>query len=200
MIASVSAAAARVWITSGLPAVARRADVRAKALALPAEVAGEPVIVEPGLADGDDFRRRASARRARPRSAPRCPRSRDARRRSRRDSDARARCACTAGQLVHFDGDAQRVRDAVVAHRVEHLRQIVAQLGKIEMAVRIDEHRQESTQWQPTAGVVPDAVDPARSTRPSPTATSCASSASSRGARPGSARSSPSRRRRSRRA
>ena len=42
---------------------------------------------------------------------------------------------------AHFDGDAERVRDVVVAHRVEHLRQLVAELWKIEMAMRIDEHR-----------------------------------------------------------
>ena len=52
----------------------------------------------------------------------------------------RARDRVHRGPSVHFDGDAQRVRDAAVAHRVEHLRQIVPQLGKIEMAMRIDEH------------------------------------------------------------
>ena len=57
MMASVSAAAARVWITSGLPRFARGADVRAKALALPLEVAFQPVVVEARLADGDDLGR-----------------------------------------------------------------------------------------------------------------------------------------------
>src|SRR5512132_3158954 len=41
---------------------------------------------------------------------------------------------------LHLDGDAQRVRDLVVAHRVEHARQFVAELGKVEVAMRVDEH------------------------------------------------------------
>jgi hypothetical protein len=63
------------------------------------------------------------------------------------DADARIEIRMCAGDRVHgvpaahFDGDAERVRDVVVAHRVEHLRQLVAELWKIEMAMRIDEHR-----------------------------------------------------------
>ena len=55
MIASVSSAAERVWITSGLLRFPRRANVRAKALALPFEVAFQPVVVEPRLTDSDDL-------------------------------------------------------------------------------------------------------------------------------------------------
>ena len=39
-----------------LAAAFRGADVRAEALALPLEIAFQPVIVEPGLADADDLR------------------------------------------------------------------------------------------------------------------------------------------------
>ena len=43
-------------MTSGLPHPPGGADVRAKPLTLPLQVAGQPVVVEAGLADREDLR------------------------------------------------------------------------------------------------------------------------------------------------
>ena len=41
---------------------------------------------------------------------------------------------------VHLDADAKRMRHGVRAHCLQHLRQLVGELRKIEMTVGIDEH------------------------------------------------------------
>ena len=118
----------------------RRADVRAKALALPLEIAFEPVVVEPGLADRDDLRVR-----------------RELDERLRRDhgmlgivgmrADGGVEIGVTLRERPHLreilerDRDAQRVRDAVLRHVRERARDICRELRKIEMTVRIDERR-----------------------------------------------------------
>ena len=143
--ASVSAEALRVWMTSGRPVRARRADVDAEALALPLHLgdaaAVEPVVVEPGLADRDHaVGSAASATRSSTRRLAARPRCRDGRRRctrscrSRAPARGRARtprasCRCTA-----------RGRRRAARHRGADLRQLRRQLGKAQVAVRIDEH------------------------------------------------------------
>ena len=144
-IASVSAEALRVWMTSGLPARARGADVHAKALALPLHLgdaaAVQAVVVEPGLADRDDLRQRAPARRSsstrrlaarppRPDGRRRCTRSCRSRAPARgRARTPRASCRCTA-----------RGRPRPARHRGADLRQARRQLGEAQVAVGIDEH------------------------------------------------------------
>ena len=44
------------------------------------------------------------------------------------------------GPRRQVDADAQRVRDGVLAHRREQLRQLRRELRKIEVTVGIDEH------------------------------------------------------------
>ena len=88
----------------------------------------------------------------------------------------------------HLDGDAQRVRDVARAHRVEQLRQVGAQLGKVEMAVRIDEHGAPSAE-----ACAQGAASDRRPRLPDSEPTSCASCASTRATRRGSSRSSSSR-------
>jgi len=119
---------------------ARRANMRAKTFALPVEVTRQPVIVEAGLADGDDLRFRG-------------PRNQHVHGRLRgvlvigMHADGGVQVVVVARECVHerpcvhLHGNAQRMRDAVVAHRLQHLREIVPQLGKVKVTVGIDEHQ-----------------------------------------------------------
>src|SRR6185437_5300187 len=132
----------------------RRADMHAKALTLPLEIAVDPIVVEAGFADGDD--------------------SRIARGRSKRGdsrlhrvgivwvhADRRIKVLVFVRERMHgrprahLDRHAERVRDGVLAHRGENLREIVAQIGKIEVAVRIDVHRTAVRTRRPAFGRSP---------------------------------------------
>jgi hypothetical protein len=123
--------------------LARRPDMRAKARALPFEVPAAAEIIESRLADGNDL----ALMRTRHEQI-------DAGLAGglvvRMHTDARVEIGVLERKRVHcrprvhLDADAQRVRDAVLAHRVEHLRQVVAQFREIEVTVRIDEHCQGS--------------------------------------------------------
>jgi hypothetical protein len=63
-------------------------------------------------------------------------------------ADARVEMRILACERVHagprgqVDTDAERVRDGVLPHRVEHARQVVTQFGEVEVAVGVDEHRE----------------------------------------------------------
>ena len=50
------------------------------------------------------------------------------------------RAASTCGQLGQIDADAQRVRHAILGHRLEHVGKLARELGEIDMTVGIDEH------------------------------------------------------------
>ena len=135
-----------------LAALARGADVGAEALALPLGVALDAEVVEAGLADRDDLRRRRPWRAA-PRASPR------GRRAARRDArpPSTSRLGCDARHLAHRReglerrADGERVRDAVGAHAREHAGEVGAQLGKIEVAMGVDEHRPHFTGRHPSA-------------------------------------------------
>src|SRR5204863_7519923 len=113
--------------------------MRAKARALPFEVALETIVVEASLADGDNLR---------------LARFGDQQLESRLGSigviamhaDARVEIGVPDGARmharpgVHLDADAKRMRHGVRAHCLQHLRQLVGELRKIEMTVGIDEH------------------------------------------------------------
>ena len=200
MIAIVSAAAARVWMTSGLRDRARGADVRAEALALPVEVALEPVVVEPGLADRDDLRARRRAPRGARRSAPRCPGSPGCTPAVAYRLACACASACTRGQsrrstLMHSACVTRRL-----AHGGEQRGEVGGELGEVEVAVGVDEHGIEASadgepRERPAARDGAPGTLPRRDARP-PTA--YASAATRRASRPGSSRWSRAPRRRSR--
>ena len=125
-----------------LAGLARRADVAAEALALPLEIAFEPVVVEPRLADGDDLRRGGHRDEVRDRGLRRV-------RVVRMHADGRVQVGVRVRDRDHcghagkFDADAQRVRDRVLAHRVEQRRQVGRELREIEVTVGVDEHRNQ---------------------------------------------------------
>ena len=103
---AMSASASRAWMISGRPVCARGLDMDAQACCCTAAALGGVVVVEPGLADADEFR---MARRARParRPWPAAPRRRASggcRRRRRRPSCASA-MARTLGSLSQAGAD-----------------------------------------------------------------------------------------------
>ena len=116
----------------------RGADMRAKALALPFHIvdraAFETVVVEARLADCDHLRvlrqldELSDARLAHIFMV-------------RMHADRRVDIVVPRGDIEHrrqrfeIDRDAQRVRDRVLAHLVEHLRQAVGKSFEIDMAV-----------------------------------------------------------------
>lgn len=44
-------------------------------------------------------------------------------------------------QRLEIDGHAQRVRDVMLAHVLEHRRQAIGETLEIDVAMRVDEHR-----------------------------------------------------------
>ena len=143
---SVSAAASRVWMTSGFAHAARGADVRAEALALPLRVALDPEVVQSRSRRSPRPWGGSRARRA-PRPSPR------ARRGARRDArpPCTTGCGCDCGDLAHAGKSRKRGRDrervghAVGGHAREERGQVAAQFRKVEVAVGIDEHGAHST-------------------------------------------------------
>ena len=193
----------------------RGADVRAKARPLPLEVAGQPVVVEAGLANRDDL-------------GPRRQRDQVVHRRLRRvlvigmhadrrvQIGVRHRQRVDGGPVGQVDADAQRMRDPRLLHGAKQRGQLGGKLGEIEVAVRIDEHRVRMTAgagengtkaaaaWRRggrarTAGAHGETAPAtrARGTRHR-AATSYGSAATTRASGPAASRSSPSPRRRCR--
>ncbi|GMU72327.1 MAG: hypothetical protein AMXMBFR42_17860 [Burkholderiales bacterium] len=111
----------------------------AEARTLPLEIPAEPVIVESRLADRDDLRAR---------------RPFDERRHVGLDrvrivgmrADGRVQVRMLRGERMHprpvgqVDRDAQRMRHPRFAHGPKLRGQVAREFGKVEVAVRIDEH------------------------------------------------------------
>ena len=117
----------------------RGADMGTEAFALPFEVAGQPEIVQPGLADRhhlgvvgqrDQFRHR------------RLGAVFMVRMHAHGRVDIRMRFGERAdfGEFFQFHADAQRVAHLVGRHQVEHLGQLAGEVGEIDVAVGIDVH------------------------------------------------------------
>jgi hypothetical protein len=126
-----------------LPGGVRRADMGTETLALPLHIgdraAFQTVVIETGLADRDHLRMSgqfdelSEARLAHVLVI-------------RVHPDRREHVLVPAGDLQHgrqrlqVDRDAQRMRDRMAAHVLEHLRQAVGESFEVDMAVRIDKH------------------------------------------------------------
>jgi hypothetical protein len=118
---------------------AGRADVGSETLALPFRPVGMPVVVEAGFADGDHARlrgKRHEARHVRLLDILVFRMQADAGKEPRpgRDQGEDAR------KILEIDADAKGARHVVCRHGIEDLRQAPGELGKIEVAVRIDQH------------------------------------------------------------
>ncbi len=121
----------------------RRADVGAKALALPFHIrdraAFQAVVVEAGLADRDHLRMLGQLDEfGETRLAHILV--------IRMHPDRRIHVLVLAGdredrrQRLQVDRDAQRMRHRMAAHVLEHLRQAVGESFEVDVAVRVDKH------------------------------------------------------------